>query len=231
MNVLVIRNLPFQTRSTVEAFLIDKNIPHKLIQPLQGDKIPNTKDYDTLIILGGLMGAYEGDMYPFIDEEIKLAREFILSEKKILGLCLGAQIMASSLGARVYKGDKNEIGWCDLEINENILYDEKVKKISKHPKTGKEETVIKVLNWHGDTFNLPDNVELLGSTKQYKYQGFKYKNNAYALQFHIESTEEMINDWIDEAQVDPIIIKQETIAYLEDFQGRANAFYEVFFAI
>lgn len=231
MNVLVIRNLPFQTKSTVETFLTDKNIPHKLIQPLLGDKIPDKKNYDTLIILGGLMGAYEGDMYSFIEEEIKLARNFILSEKKTLGFCLGAQIMACALGARVYKGDRKEIGWCDLEIKENILYDEKVKMISKHAKTAKEEKVIKVLNWHGDTFDLPRDVELLGSTKQYKHQGFKYKNNAYALQFHLEVTEEMIDEWIDETEIDPAIIKQETTIYLEAFQARANAFYNEFFEV
>lgn len=231
MNVLVIRNLPFQSESTVETYLLNNNIPHKLIQPLQGDAIPDTKNYDTLIILGGLMGAYEGDQYSFINEEIAIAREFILSEKKTLGLCLGAQIMASSLGARVYKGDKKEIGWCDLEIKDTILYDDKVKKISKHAKTKKQEKVIKVLNWHGDTFDLPENVELLGSTKQYQHQGFKYKDNAYALQFHLEVTENMINDWIDETEVDPVIIKQETNTYLEDFQSRAKAFYREFFEV
>lgn len=231
MNVLVIRNLPFPSKSTVETFLINKNIPHTLIQPLQGDNIPDTRPYDTLVILGGLMGAYEGDQYSFINEEIKLAKDFILSEKKTLGLCLGAQIMASSLGAKVYKGNNKEIGWCNLKIEDHILYDDRIKLISKDTKTEKQEKVMKVLNWHGDTFDLPDNVELLGSTNQYKHQGFKYKDNAYALQFHLEVTEEMINDWIKATKIDPTIIKKETQTYLTEFQERANAFYKSFFEV
>lgn len=232
MNVLVIRNLPFDLKSTIELFLIDKKIPHTLIQPLKGEKIPDTSNFDAMVIMGGLMGAYEGDIYPFINEEISIAKDFILSEKKILGLCLGAQIMAASLDARVYKGHKKEAGWFDMNINDQITYDEKIKIISTNPQTNNMDKTVKILNWHGDTFDLPANVERIGSTNLYTNQGFKYKNNAYALQFHLEVTEDMINSWMqeeDQNTINPDKIKYDTDNYLKDFQTKAYSFYNSFF--
>ena len=98
-----------------------------------GEKIPNPDNFNTLIMMGGPMSVNEDEIYPYIKEEEKLVRDFISKGKKILGVCLGAQIMAKALGAKVYTGPQKEIGWYYIDLTEEGMKDLLMKSLSFHP--------------------------------------------------------------------------------------------------
>src|SRR5208337_3868982 len=95
--------------------------------------IPDPGAFDTLLIMGGPMSVNEDDIYPYIEKEEKLVRDFIDQDKRVLGVCLGAQIMAKALGAGVYKGAEKEIGWYDIDITEDGLADKRIMRLATHP--------------------------------------------------------------------------------------------------
>ncbi|MGE3143136.1 MAG: glutamine amidotransferase [Hyphomonadaceae bacterium] len=138
---------------------------------------------DALILLGGEMGVYETEKYPWLKEEFALVRERIDARGPTLGLCLGAQVMAASLGARVYPGAAGqEIGWVDIDfIGESVL----------SPLVGK-----KLMQWHGDTFDLPEGATRLARNATYENQAFEAGAHALGLQFHLELSAEGLETWL-----------------------------------
>lgn len=136
------------------------------------------------IILGGPIGVYETDDYPFLQKEIDLLKVRLEENLPTLGICLGAQLIAHALGAKVYAGSQKEIGWSKLSISNtpnNLL-------------APLSDTA--VLHWHGDTFNLPEQAELLASSDIYPNQAFSVGKNILALQFHLEVAAESLEKWL-----------------------------------
>lgn len=141
----------------------------------QKDPLPEIEDFDLLVVMGGPMGVYDTTIYPWLIEEQDLIKRTIESGKKVLGVCLGAQLIAASLGARVYPGPMKEIGWYPIM------------PLGGHPLAGhpfrSEEMVF---HWHGDTFDLPEGAVGLFTSLPGILQGFAYKDHVLALQFHLE---------------------------------------------
>jgi GMP synthase (glutamine-hydrolysing) len=154
------------------------------------DVIPkNIGNFDAIFLLGGPMSV--NDNFEYIKKEKQLVVDSINLGIPILGICLGSQIIASSCGGKVFNGLKKEIGWRFVDITDdgkNSLF----KNIT--------ERKIQVFQWHGDTFQLPKNVNVLSYSNMY-LQAFKYKT-AFAIQFHVEVTKQMILDWINEYQIE-----------------------------
>lgn len=229
MKVLVCKNIKNGAQSSLERYLIDKNIAHTVIDLADGQPLPVIKQYDTLVLLGGYMSAFQGDEYPFLNAQIEAVKEFYKNNKKILGLCLGAQIMALAFGASVYTGKEKELGWKDLTFGPVVHDDPLLCKISQNGSEYSKCQSIKVLEWHGDTFNIPEGAQVIGSTKLYPHQGFRLEQNVYAFQFHLEVTKEMIQEWIEITEVDGSKVLNDTELYLPVFQKRAYKFYKEFF--
>lgn len=150
------------------------------------DDFQQARDADLLIVLGGPIGVYQTEDYPFLQPVIDLVAERLQCALPTLGICLGAQIMARALGAKVYAGEAGkEIGWSPL-----ILMEE-----------GKESVLFPlgegtaVLHWHGDTFDLPAGAVRLASSALYENQAFAYGRHGLALQFHIEVTAAGLERW------------------------------------
>ncbi len=139
---------------------------------------------DLLVILGGPIGVYEDDIYPFLSGEIAAAQRRLTAGKPTIGICLGAQIMARALGQKVYPSGVKEIGWGELTLSDagqtSVLA-----PLAGHP----------VLHWHGDTFDLPANAVLLASTAPVPHQAFAIGAHALALQFHLEAKPEALEQW------------------------------------
>lgn len=149
------------------------------------DDLTTVLAYDGLVvILGGPIGVYEQDDYPFLIDEIAGLRERLVANKPTLGICLGAQLIAHALGAPVYAGHTKEIGWSSLTLSQ----------AANNPLTTLGDTA--VLHWHGDTFDLPTQAELLASSALYPNQAFKIGQNILALQFHIEVAEDDLEKWL-----------------------------------
>jgi len=139
-----------------------------------------------LIVLGGPIGVYDEADYPFLKHEIRLLEQRLAAGLPVLGICLGAQLMARALGARVYPGGCKEIGWSPLTLTE-------AGRRSSLAALAPEAT--QVLHWHGDTFDLPPTATLLASTPLFPHQAFSLGRHALALQFHPEVTAPGLERW------------------------------------
>ncbi len=141
---------------------------------------------DLLICLGGPIGAYESGIYPALAPIYKLIERRLAADRATLGICLGAQIIARALGARVFPGGRKEIGWSPLRLTE-----EGSGSCLRH--LGPESTA--VLHWHGDTFDLPHRATLLASSEFYAHQAYAVGRNVLGLQFHAEVTAAGLERW------------------------------------
>jgi GMP synthase (glutamine-hydrolysing) len=228
MSVLILKNISSEGPGTIEDHLRDNGIAYSTVD-LATEKLPSAENADTLVIMGGPMSVNESDIYPYIKKEIELVRDFIQKDKKVFGICLGAQIMASALGAKVYLGPKKEIGWFDIELQQEGVRDSLMMKMAVHPKAGDFWKKFKVFHWHGETFDLPAGSVRLAKSELYPNQAFRFGKNAYAFQFHIEVRKEMVYDWLKDESVDMNRIVRDTEQYYEDYHQRAVNFYKAFF--
>lgn len=229
MSVLICKNVEKEGPGTIEDYLRSKNIPFEIVELSTGCRIPDGDKFDTLIIMGGPMSVHDIEKYPFLKEEEKMVSDFMKSSRKVLGICLGAQIMASALGVDVYKGPEEEVGWLDIELSDEGLLDPCMKSLVTLTGPGDSTGKIKVFHWHGETFDIPASAVRLAGSELYANQAFKYKDNAYAFQFHVEVTKEMIYDWFrNDSKLQQLKNKTETL--FSDYRERAVMFYSKFFS-
>lgn len=198
MTVLVIRHVPHEGMGSLEKILREQNVPYEYLDVFtagatHAPPLPSIdwNRYSGLVVLGGPMGVYEADRYPFLSKEIDLLKEGLRREIPILGICLGSQLLAAAAGARVFKGPRKEIGWFPIYLKAEAQSD----PLLKHCST---ETM--AFHWHGDTFDLPEKAILLASSERFAHQAFRIGDTAWGLQFHLEITEPMIRDWVKIAE-------------------------------
>ena len=177
------------------------------------------READLVVVLGGEMGAYQTDEFPFLTAEQELLRDRLDAELPTLGVCLGAQLMAGALGERVYKGDTTQIGFRRVEPTEAGA-DSPVRHFAGVP----------VVEWHGDTFELPERATLLASSSDYSNEAFAIGDFALAVQFHPEVTDEMHESWVsdgynelDEHAIDPDALRRDREAYSAGMQQASRA--------
>ena len=228
MAVLIIKNIITEGPGTIEDFLKKEDFSFKVVELSSGEVPPSLEDFNSLVIMGGPMGVYEIGQYPHLRIESRIIREAINRDMKVLGICLGAQMIAYCLGSDVYKGPKEEIGWQHIELTGDGIKDLFMRKLAIHPSVGDFWRKFKVFHWHGDTFEIPIGAVLLASSELYKNQAFRYKNNVYGFQFHIEVTKKMIKEWFENRPEADSIVK-ETDGIYEEYSGRAMNFYKAFF--
>jgi len=185
--VNVIRHLAFEDLASFTPVLQAHDYQINYIDAGYDDlSIIDALSDDLLIILGGPISVNDKKYFPFLQQEIDLLKQRIAADKPTLGICLGAQLIAYALGAKVYAGDEKEIGWFGLSLT-----------------SAGERSALRYLNathcsmlhWHGETFALPDNAVLLASSEKYKNQAFSYGDNVLALQFHPEITQRVMEKW------------------------------------
>ncbi|MBI5634509.1 MAG: type 1 glutamine amidotransferase [Nitrospirae bacterium] len=222
MSILILKNFVTEGPGTIEDFLVHNNM-HYTVMDLARHAVGSADGYDTLVMLGGPMSVNDEDKYPYLTGEMKLAEQFMKTGKRVFGICLGAQLMAKALGAKVYPGPEKEIGWYDIEFRDAGLTDPRMAHLATEGKS------CKVFQWHGETFDIPQGAERLAVSGLYPNQAFRYGNKAYAFQFHIEVSRQMIFDWLKNEPVDMTQIEQETEAYYAGYAARAESFYRSFF--
>jgi GMP synthase-like glutamine amidotransferase len=152
----------------------------------RGDDVPDSDCADGLIVMGGPIGAYEEENYPFLADESKLLGEVARSGRPVLGVCLGAQLLAKALGANVFPGHEPEIGFGSVVLDSAAKFD---------PVLAAAGDSLPVFHWHGDTFTLPEGAILLASSQKYSQQAFRFGNHAYGFQFHIEPDAATWSTW------------------------------------
>jgi GMP synthase-like glutamine amidotransferase len=229
MNVLICKNTETEGPGTIADFLSSREMPFTVVELSKGDRMPDTEPYDTLVMLGGPMSANEPHLYPYIAWEEAVVRSFIRDGKRVLGVCLGSQIMAKALGARVYRGKAPEVGWHDIGIVGDGSGDAVIRSLAYDPRTGEFRDRFKVFHWHGETFDIPEGAHWLALSDLYPHQAFRFGANAYAFQFHIEVTRDIVYDWLRNEPVDFEGIQAETEKNIDICTARAHNFYRAFF--
>lgn len=187
MNILIIKHIDIEGPGLIEYCLNQKKIPYRILNLEGNARLPKIDDLSHIILLGGPMNVYEEDRYPFLKDEDLFIKEAIQRGKVILGICLGAQLIAKALGAKIFKAPLKEIGWYDVSLT-GIGSSDPI--FSKLPNT------FPVFQWHEDTFEIPHAGKLIATSPSVPNQAFRYGENTYGLQFHLEVTEEMIKEWM-----------------------------------
>jgi len=184
---LAIRHVPFEDLGSFEPVLKKEGYTIQYVEAGLDDfaSIDPIRP-DLFAILGGPIGAYEEAAYPFLAKELRLLEGRLKADRPTIGICLGSQLMARALGARVYPGHQKEIGWTPI-----VLTRAGRQSCLRH--LAQESTP--VLHWHGDTFDLPQGATSLASTDVYVNQAFSWGRGALALQFHLEATARALERW------------------------------------
>ena len=183
MNIHYLKHVPFEGLGSMEGQLVEQGHHITLTNLYLGERLPSPESIDALIIMGGPMGVRDEKDYPWLEDEKHFIGEVIHQYTPVLGICLGAQLIADVLGARVTRNAHREIGWFDVSCSTefgNTRFGQVL------PQT------FEALHWHGDTFNIPKGAVALGSSAACQNQGFVYKEHVLALQFHLEMTEETV---------------------------------------
>jgi GMP synthase-like glutamine amidotransferase len=179
LRIHYLQHVPFEGLSSIELALKEKGHDITSTHLYDDQPLPRVSDIDWLIIMGGPMGIYDEEIYPWLSDEKRFIKDVIDSGKIVLGICLGAQLIANVLGAKVYKNKYREIGWfkinCLPEIEGTIL-------------SSAIPDQLEVFHWHGDTFDIPTGAKALASSEACKNQGFILNNRVVGFQFHLETT-------------------------------------------
>ncbi len=225
MRVLIIKNVFTEGPGTIADYLHAEKIPSSLCDLSIGDAVPDPGPFTHLLIMGGPMAVYEMDRYPYLKNEARLIDQAVKANKHVLGVCLGAQMVAHALGARVYAGGRKEIGWYEVAITPEGMKDPLMSSLALDGKS-----VAQVFQWHGDTFDLPSGAVRLASSELYPNQAFRFSDRVYALQFHIEVTPKIVFDWLkDEKGIDLNDVNAQSNRIYGPYRARAANFYRGFF--
>lgn len=225
MNVLIVKNIVSEGPGTIEDHLRADAIPYTVVELHRGEPRPDPGMFSHLVVMGGPMAVYQMDLHPFLKEEARLIAQAIASNKHVLGVCLGAQMVAHVLGARVYPGTDKEIGWHRVAITPEGMTDPLMSSLSVDGTNNAE-----VFQWHGDTFDLPAGSVRLASSGLFPNQAFRYSDRVYALQFHIEVTPVIVAAWLQHEQgVDVRKVNDRSRMIEDGYHGRAIKVYQRFF--
>jgi GMP synthase (glutamine-hydrolysing) len=183
--LIVLRHVPYEGPGLIEDMLEGRGLPYRIIDvPEEGVPL-GAAGFTGIVSMGGPMSVNDGTM------EIEKEKGLLLEAKgrgiPILGVCLGAQIIASAMGARIYAGDQPEVGWGEVTLTQSGMAD---------PLMAGVDQVLPVLHWHGDTFDLPEGAVNLASSDKFENQAFRAGTNIYGIQFHLEIDEEMVREWV-----------------------------------
>ncbi len=228
---LVLRHSQAEGLGLLGNALRERGIQHRAVDVARGEPAPkDVRGLGGLIVLGGPMAAYEPDKHPFLRTETALIEKAITAGRPVLGVCLGAQLIAQVLGARVYAGDKREVGWAPITLTSDGGDD---------PLFAGGDSTMTVFHLHGDTYELPPDAANLATSAMYEQQAFRWGDLVYGFQFHLEFTESIIGRLTGEAESQRYMteaganlkqITAETPARVRDLTDVAQRVFESYFS-
>ena len=200
MLIHYLQHVPFEGASAIEDWAIQHHHTLTATRLYESDTLPQQHDFDMLVIMGGPMGVYDDAGYPWLRDEKEFILQSIRSGKPVLGVCLGSQLLADVLGAKVYPNEQQEIGWFPVRFQPELHDGELV-----------------VCHWHGDTFHLPEGAVRLGESAACKNQAYRFGDRVYGLQFHLEMTPAAIEGMI--AACGHELVKSEWVQNAEELRS------------
>lgn len=187
MNLHYLQHVPFEGPGSIATWAGNHKCRLTATKLYANEQLPHPDQFEALIVMGGPMSIHDHKLYPWLVREKEFIKAAIAAGKPVLGICLGAQLIADVLGAKVYKNTEKEIGWFP---------------INPAPNLGKElsrifPAAMTVFHWHGETFDIPHGASHLAQSVACRNQGFSYREKVIGLQFHLESTPESVRALID----------------------------------
>ena len=188
MQVLVLQHIACEPPGVYEDVLDEHGATIHRVELDEGDPLPDWRAFDAIVAMGGPMGALDDDEHPWLTDEKRLIADAVRSGLPFWGVCLGVQLLAASLGARVYRGPAPEVGVLPVLLTDEALAD---------PVFAGTPRELLSLQWHGDTFDLPDGATRLAGSPAYPNQAFRVGADAYGVQFHLEVSPALAREWAD----------------------------------
>ena len=186
MKILILQHIACEPAGIYEDLLAENGVSFCRVEIDAGQQLPDWRDFDAIVAMGGPMSVNDDDTLPWLTAEKRWTREAVLAGRPFWGVCLGAQLLAVSLGARVYRGAKPEIGIMPVYLTAEAQQDAVFSGIPPELLT---------FQWHGETFDLPEGAVPLASSPAYPNQAFRWREKAYGIQFHVEVSAEMAEQW------------------------------------
>jgi len=223
--LLVFQHVPHEILGTLNPLVKSAGLRIRYVNfGRHPDAQPNLQGYHGLVVLGGPMSVNDTATYPHLVTETRVIEDALHREIPVLGICLGAQLVAAALGARVGKSREKEIGWYDVSRTSDGRRD---------PLLAHFRDTERVFQWHGDTFEIPSGAVHLAKSPGCRHQAFRYGDRAYGFQFHLEVDEAMIDRWLRvsvnkreieslNGKIDPAQIRRETKARVDTLTGLSD---------
>lgn len=200
----------FEKVGIIEGWCLKNGYQLSSTFPFKGEKLPDISEIDFLIIMGGPQCAIYLDQYPYLYDEVEFIKKSIAHNKPTLGICLGAQLIGVSLGAKAERSPNKEIGVFPVTLTNEGLKDPIFKGFSP---------IFDVMHWHSDMAGLTDNMVVLAKSEGCPIQAFRYGDRVYGLQFHLEITTKLLKGMVEHCSDDlgcaPYIQKEETLRSLD----------------
>jgi GMP synthase (glutamine-hydrolysing) len=189
LNVLVLQHAAGETAGTFGEVFAARGVTARVIRGFAGEPVPRSLEGAAgLLVLGGPMGVYEAERYPFLCDELRLIEHALAVGRPIVGICLGSQLLATALGARVAPGPAPEIGWHPVALHDDAASD---------PLWREAPRAFTALHWHGDVFDLPPQAVALAASAQTPVQAFRHGSAAWGVLFHAEITAPLLAVMMD----------------------------------
>ena len=212
--ILVFQHVPYEPLGTLDPLLKASGFRIRYINfSREPDQRPELDRYAAIIVLGGPMNVDAVDHYPNLATEVDILADALDRDMSILGICLGAQLLAKALGGTVAPGERREIGWYDVELTEQGRHDPVLSAFSPTQR---------VFQWHEDCIDLPESCEHLARSPDCDVQAFRHGEHAYGFQFHLEVDRLLIDRWLtvpdnaatlaaESGRIDPDAIRRQTL--------------------
>jgi GMP synthase (glutamine-hydrolysing) len=188
MRALVLQHIACEPPGVYEDVMKEQDIAIHRVELDEGEPLPDWRDFDLIVAMGGPMSVNDEEALPWLREEKRLIAEAVREGTPYFGACLGSQLLAASLGARVYEGPAPEVGLLPVRLTDEAPDDPVFRDLPLDLLT---------FQWHGDTFDLPPGATLLADSPAYAHQAFRFGTYAYGVQFHLEVSPEMAREWAD----------------------------------
>jgi GMP synthase-like glutamine amidotransferase len=203
MKALILMHVEHEGPGTLGTFLKEEGVETRILHLYGGDECPaHPGETDLIVSMGGPMNVYEDGGYPFLAEEVRFLSTALKANIPVMGICLGAQIIARACGAAVYRAPVEEVGWSTVTITEEGRRDTLFEGVPRE---------IPVLQWHGDTFDVPEGGTLLATSAACPNQAFRV-GSALGLQFHLEVDNRLLADWFaDSPRREEILARYEEV--------------------
>lgn len=193
MNILIITHAKFERPGIIHAWADSNQHSVQILAPYRDETLPAINDIDLLIIMGGPQSPSQLDAYPYLALEIDYIKECLIANKPMLGICLGAQLIAEALGAKTERSPHKEVGAFPIQLTTAAKQDVVFKRFQEE---------FTVMHWHYDMPGLPDGAQILATSHGCPRQVIRFKMNAYGLQCHFEMTAELIAGMIKHCKQD-----------------------------